>query len=118
MREVSGEVFFINKIFHFRHLNISRHVSLPFQFSLSLLDHDGHLPVVFHEVREALAKLDVLLGRVGLGGLNIIEVSSEDYQHVVLGDVILDLGLEESLTIRQKLKPLRQVRQLPEQRRP
>ena len=79
------------------YLNISWHVALPFQFSFSLLDHDGDLPVVLHEVREALAELDVLLSRVGFWGLNIIEVSSEDDQHVVLGDVVLDLGLEESL---------------------
>jgi len=92
LRDVDKKFF--EKYFH---LNISGHVSLPFQFSFSLLDHDGNLPVVLHEVSEALAELDVFLGRVGFRGLDVIEVSSEDDEHVVLGDVVLDLGLEESL---------------------
>ena len=104
-------------LYQYFYLNISGNVPLPFQFPLSFLDHDGDLSVVFHEVREGLAQFDVFLGCVRFGRLDVIEVSSEDYQHVVLGDVVLDLGLEESLK-RDNSPEIVGCSHSPERRRP
>ena len=79
------------------HLDILRHVSLPLELALALLDHGGDVCLALHELGEGLGELDLLLGRVGGRHLDIVEVSGEHDKHVVLGDVVLDLGLQEGL---------------------
>ena len=79
------------------HLDILRHVSLPLELALALLDHGGDVCLALHELGKGLGELDLLLGRVWGRHLDIVEVSGEHDEHVVLGDVVLDLGLQEGL---------------------